>query len=174
MLSTPEEIGILRAWIDQGAGVPHRRSPSAAPSSRPIRSLPFVTAVRTQPRSAVETLVAASRWPGEAGDAAGSTLLHHAAGFGTARHRDASDRRGQPTSTPPIADARRRCTGPFTTKPRFACCSPAARTSTPRNVEGGRRCTSPRRWAAVSSTLQAAAGAAAPTPTIALPTGRRR
>jgi ankyrin repeat protein len=79
---TPEEIGILRAWIDQGAEF---RTDIAERPATPIdpRFAAVITAVRTEPRASVEKLVASHPDDLTATDAAGSTLLHHAAGFGT-------------------------------------------------------------------------------------------
>src|SRR6266511_2256851 len=79
---TDDEIGILRAWIDQGAEF--RTSIAEAPP-KPIdpKVAAAVTAVRSEPRRVIEQLIAGDREIVKAHDLAGSTLLHHAAGFGT-------------------------------------------------------------------------------------------
>ena len=76
-----EEIGILRAWIDQGADFRIEIKDEAP--SKPVD--PKVTAaisvVRSGDTRAVERLVAGDPEIVKARDLAGSTLLHHAAGF---------------------------------------------------------------------------------------------
>jgi mono/diheme cytochrome c family protein len=78
----PEEIGILRAWIDQGADF--RNDVADEAPARPIdpRLATLITAVRSgaSSRSTVEAAVAGSRDLVNAKDPAGSTPLHHAAG----------------------------------------------------------------------------------------------
>ena len=78
----PEEIGLLRAWIDQGAEF---RTDVAERPATPIdpEFAAAIAAVRSEPLRKVETLVAANADSLEASDPAGSTLLHHAAGFGS-------------------------------------------------------------------------------------------
>jgi ankyrin repeat protein len=77
---SPEDIGILRAWIDQGADF--RTTVVEAPRTpTDPKTAALVAAVRTQ--GAVATLIAADAEAVKMRDAAGSTLLHHAAGFGT-------------------------------------------------------------------------------------------
>ena len=80
----PEEIGVLRAWIDQGAEF--RIDVADAAPARPIDPAlaALIAAVRSGARSTVEPLLAAHRDLLNAKDAAGSTLLHHAAAFGAA------------------------------------------------------------------------------------------
>jgi ankyrin repeat protein len=79
---TTEEVRILQAWIDQGAEF---RTDVA--EQEPVRAAidptlaTFISAVRSAPRSAIEALIADHRELITAPDAAGSTLLHHAAGF---------------------------------------------------------------------------------------------
>ena len=79
-----EEIGVLRAWIDQGADF--RNDVAEEAPSKPIdpRLASLITAVRSGSRAAIAPLVAANRDLVTAADPAGSTLLHHAAGFGSA------------------------------------------------------------------------------------------
>ncbi len=79
---TDEEIGILRAWIDQG---PEFRTEIAERAPKPIdpKLAAVITAVRSEPAAVVQQLIAATPDLINATDAAGSTLLHHAAGFGT-------------------------------------------------------------------------------------------
>ena len=79
---SPEEIGVLRAWIDQG--VEFRTTVvEAPPKPTDPRTAALVAAVRAQPADAVARLLAASPDAINARDQAGSTLLHHAAGFGS-------------------------------------------------------------------------------------------
>ena len=81
----PDEIGVLRAWIDQGAEF--RTDVVAEAPPRPIdpRLADLITAVRSLPRGGGrEARIAADQTLVNATDAGGSTLLHHAAGFGTA------------------------------------------------------------------------------------------
>lgn len=78
-----DEIGLLRAWIDQGADFRiqvHEEAPA-----RPIdpKVTAFVSAVRSTDMAAVEKLIAADPEIVKAKDRAGSTPLHHAAGFGS-------------------------------------------------------------------------------------------
>jgi ankyrin repeat protein len=79
---TDDEIGILRAWIDQGAEF-RTAIVERAPAPVDPKVAAFVTAVRSQPRSVIEQLVVADREIVKARDQANSTPLHHAAGFGT-------------------------------------------------------------------------------------------
>ena len=78
-----EEIGILRAWIDQGADFRTEIRPD--PPARPVdpKVAAVIAAVRSRDRAALETLIAADPAVVTAQDAAGSTPLHHAAAFGT-------------------------------------------------------------------------------------------
>ncbi len=77
-----DEIGILRAWIDQGAEF---RTEIAETPPVPVdpKVAAFVTAVRSDPRSVVEKLIAADSEMVRARDHENSTPLHHATGFGT-------------------------------------------------------------------------------------------
>ena len=77
-----EEIGILRAWIDEGAD--YRLEIEEAPA-KPVdpKLAKLIAAVRSSQVDAVERLLAENNELIRAGDRAGSTPLHHAAGFGT-------------------------------------------------------------------------------------------
>jgi ankyrin repeat protein/mono/diheme cytochrome c family protein len=77
---TDDEIGILRAWIDQGAEF---RTEIADAPARPIepKLASFIAAVRSSNREGVARLAAADPAIIRALDPAGSTPLHHAAGF---------------------------------------------------------------------------------------------
>ncbi|MBI2686199.1 MAG: ankyrin repeat domain-containing protein [Acidobacteria bacterium] len=76
-----EEIGILRAWIDQGVDfrIEIHEDPPAKPIDPKLAAL--ITAIRSSDNAAVEKLAAPSLV--NAADAGGSTPLHHAAAFGT-------------------------------------------------------------------------------------------
>ena len=78
-----EEIGILRAWIDQGAGFPDRDQAEAPPRPVDPKVAAVIAAVRSRDRATLEKLIAADPALVTSKDAAGSTPLHHAAGFGT-------------------------------------------------------------------------------------------
>jgi ankyrin repeat protein len=78
----PEQIGTLRAWIDQGADFRNDVQAEAAPAPVDPRLAQLIAAVRSQPRESVEPLLAANRDLLHAKDHGGTTLLHHAAGFG--------------------------------------------------------------------------------------------
>ena len=80
---TDEEIGILRAWIDQGAEFRIEIAEEAPPQPVDPKVAAFISTVRSGDRQAVEKLIAADPEIVNATDAAGSTALHHAAGFGT-------------------------------------------------------------------------------------------
>ena len=79
---SPEQIGMLRAWIDQGAEF---MTEIVERPSQPIdtRLAAVVAAVRDGSRDAAARALESSPELVTATDAAGSTLLHHAAGFGT-------------------------------------------------------------------------------------------
>ncbi len=77
-----EEIGILRAWIDQGAEF-RTQIQEAPPQPVDPKVAAFITAVRSGDTKAVGKLVAASPELVSARDRAGATPLHHAAGFGS-------------------------------------------------------------------------------------------
>jgi ankyrin repeat protein len=78
----PEDIGIVRAWIDQGADF-RTTIVEAAPQPTDPKTTARVAAVRTQPAGVVAKLVVTDGEAVKMRDAAGSTLLHHSAGFGT-------------------------------------------------------------------------------------------
>jgi ankyrin repeat protein len=77
-----EEIGILRAWIDQGAEF--RTEIREKPAPKPIdpRLAALISAVRSRDRAAAATLLKANPELANDHDAAGATPLHHAAAFG--------------------------------------------------------------------------------------------
>src|SRR6185503_18138902 len=77
-----EDIGILRAWIDQGADFRTQVLPEAAPKPVDPRLAALITAVRSADTKLAAKLLAASPELIKAQDRAGATLLHHAAGFG--------------------------------------------------------------------------------------------
>src|SRR5215813_4030570 len=79
---TNEEIGLLRAWIDQGAEF--RTDIVAEAPRKPVdpKVTALVAAVRAGNRSAIEQQIAASPELIRGKDAGGSTALHHAAGYG--------------------------------------------------------------------------------------------
>ena len=78
----PDEIGVLRAWIDQGAEFRNDVADEAPPKPIDPRLAALIAAVRSGTRATVEPMLAANRDLIAAKDPAGSTLLHHAAGFG--------------------------------------------------------------------------------------------
>src|SRR5918993_2662139 len=80
----PEEIGILRAWIDQGADFRNDVAEAAPPRPIDPKLAAVIAAVRAGTRATVEPLLDASRDLVKATDPGGSSLLHHAAGFGSA------------------------------------------------------------------------------------------
>jgi ankyrin repeat protein len=79
---SPEDIGVLRAWIDQGAEF-RTTIVEAPPKPTDPRVAALVAAVRVQSAEAVAKLLASDSDAAKARDAAGSTLLHHAAAFGS-------------------------------------------------------------------------------------------
>jgi ankyrin repeat protein len=80
---TAAEIGLLRAWIDQGADF--RNDVAVEVPLKPIdpKLAALIAAVRSAPRAAAEKLLKGNPELLHAKDAGDSTLLHHAAGFGT-------------------------------------------------------------------------------------------
>lgn len=80
---TDEEIGLLRAWIDQGPEFRTEVAPEAPPRPIDPKLAALIAAVRSGNRAAVEPLLAADPQMLAAKDPAGSTLLHHAVAFGT-------------------------------------------------------------------------------------------
>ena len=77
-----EEIGILRAWIDQGAEFRTEIRAEAPPAPIDPKLAAVIAAVRAHDRATLETLIAAHPSLVMSKDSAGSTPLHHAAGFG--------------------------------------------------------------------------------------------
>lgn len=79
-----EEIGILRAWIDQGVDfrIEIQAEPPAKPVDPKLRLL--ISSIRERQASDVKRLLGAYPDLARAADAGGSTALHHAAAFGTA------------------------------------------------------------------------------------------
>lgn len=77
---TADEIGVLRAWIDQGAEFRTEIAERPAPPVDP-RLAGFLTSIRSEPPSSVAKAIAASPEFVKAADLGGSTPLHHAAGF---------------------------------------------------------------------------------------------
>ena len=77
-----EEIGILRAWIDQGAEF--RNDVQDEAPAKPIdpHLATLISAVRARDTAAAAKLLAANPGLVNGHDPAGNTLLHHAAGFG--------------------------------------------------------------------------------------------
>ena len=77
-----DEIGLLRAWIDQGAEF--RTDIVAEAPPRPVdpKVAALIAAVRAGKRSEIEKQIAASPDVVRGKDAGGSTALHHAAGYG--------------------------------------------------------------------------------------------
>jgi ankyrin repeat protein len=80
---SPDDISVLRAWIDQGADFRNEVAEDVPPPPLDPKMAALITAVRSRPRAVVEPLLAANHELITAGDRGGSTLLHHAAGFGT-------------------------------------------------------------------------------------------
>ncbi|HKB10793.1 MAG TPA: ankyrin repeat domain-containing protein, partial [Vicinamibacterales bacterium] len=79
---SPDDIGVLRAWIDQGAEF-RTTIVEAPPKPTDPRVAGLVAAVRAQSTDAVAKLLASNSDAAKSRDAAGSTLLHHAAAFGS-------------------------------------------------------------------------------------------
>ncbi|MEO7651981.1 MAG: ankyrin repeat domain-containing protein [Bryobacteraceae bacterium] len=77
-----EEIAILRAWIDQGADFRIEVQEEAPLKPLAPKVAAIISAVRGADTHAVEKLLAEDASLVKATDLAGSTPLHHAAGFG--------------------------------------------------------------------------------------------
>jgi len=77
-----EEIGILRAWIDQGADFRIEVQEEGPAKSVDPKLAALIAAVRSCDTRAVGKLIAANPELVNARDRAGATPLHHAAGFG--------------------------------------------------------------------------------------------
>lgn len=79
----PDEIAVLRAWVDQGAEFRNDVAEEAPPKPLDPVLGGMITAARSGSRSAMGSVLAADRDLLNAKDPGGSTLLHHAAAFGT-------------------------------------------------------------------------------------------
>lgn len=77
-----EEIGILRAWIDQGAEFRIQVQEEAPVKPLDPKHAALISAIRGNDTRAVEKLIAANPQLVNAPDRSRSTPLHHAAGFG--------------------------------------------------------------------------------------------
>src|SRR6185295_19458060 len=76
----PEEIGILRAWIDQGADMPGRAETSDAPKKvTDPKTQAFIDTIHRQDMAAIRKALAADKALAKSADASGSTALMHAA-----------------------------------------------------------------------------------------------
>lgn len=80
---TAAEIGLLRAWIDQGADFRNEVGVEAPPPPIDPSLAEVIAAVRSRAHGRVAALIKGNPDLLRAADPAGSTLLHHAAGFGT-------------------------------------------------------------------------------------------
>jgi ankyrin repeat protein len=77
-----DEIGLLRAWIDQGAEFRTDIVAEAPPTPVDPNVTALIAAVRAGNRSQIERQIAAHPEAVKGQDAGGSTALHHAAGYG--------------------------------------------------------------------------------------------
>jgi ankyrin repeat protein len=77
-----DEIGLIRAWIDQGAEFRTDIVAEAPRSPVDPKVTALITAVRAGNRNGVEHQMAASPKVVKGQDEGGSTALHHAAGYG--------------------------------------------------------------------------------------------
>lgn len=80
---TPEEIGILRAWIDQGADMPGRAIEYTAPKKTDPKTQAFIDAIHRHDTAGFERGLKEDPSLAKAADANGSTTLMHAAYAGT-------------------------------------------------------------------------------------------
>ncbi len=80
---TATEIGLLRAWIDQGADFRNDVAAELPPQPIDPKLAEVIAAVRSKSHSNVKMLLKANPELLKATDNAKSTLVHHAAGFGT-------------------------------------------------------------------------------------------
>src|SRR5215510_9782339 len=76
-----DEIGMLRAWIDQGAEFRTDIVAEAPRKPEDPKVTALIAAVRSGNRSEIERRIAASPEVVNGKDAGGSTALHHAAGY---------------------------------------------------------------------------------------------
>jgi ankyrin repeat protein len=79
---TDDEIGLLRAWIDQGAEF--RTDIVAEKPRKPVnpKVTALIAAIRSGNRTQIEQQIASSPEAVQGKDEGGSTALHHAAGYG--------------------------------------------------------------------------------------------
>jgi ankyrin repeat protein len=77
-----DEIGLLRAWIDQGAEFRTDIVTEARRNPVDPKVTALIAAVRAGQRSEIERQIAANPEVIKGTDAGGSTALHHAAGYG--------------------------------------------------------------------------------------------
>src|SRR5688500_10350486 len=80
---TSVEIGTLRTWIDEGADFRNDVAVEAPPRPIDPKLAALIAAVRSASRATVGELLAARPELLNTTDPANSTLLHHAAGFGS-------------------------------------------------------------------------------------------
>ena len=78
-----DDIGLLRAWIDQGADFRMEIKDEAPAAALDPRVASLISAVRLSDTRRVQSMLAGEPALMKAQDGAGSTLLHHAAGFGS-------------------------------------------------------------------------------------------
>lgn len=78
-----EEIGLLRAWIDQGADYRIEVKEAPVPKALAPEASAFFSAIRNRDDKAVERMIAADPKLVQARDLTNSTPLHHAAAFGS-------------------------------------------------------------------------------------------
>jgi ankyrin repeat protein/mono/diheme cytochrome c family protein len=78
----PEEIGMLRAWIDQGAEFRNDIAEEEAPKPIDPRLAALIAAARSGNHAMVEQRLPADKDLINTKDPGGSTPLHHAAGYG--------------------------------------------------------------------------------------------
>src|SRR5262249_12547582 len=77
-----DEIGLLRAWIDQGAEFRTDIVAEAPPRPVDLKVTALIAAVRAGNRPEIELQIAARPEVVKGVDGGGSTALHHAAGYG--------------------------------------------------------------------------------------------
>ena len=79
---SPDEIAILKAWVDQGADYRMEIKDDPAPNPVDPELAKLISAVRNRQKSAVEKMLSKNPELVRAVDQQGATVLHHAAGFG--------------------------------------------------------------------------------------------